>query len=259
MKGEISRVICGNHTYSVSDGSVVPVSNRVSNPSRGRSSARQSACFASRKSWVQVPSSPLRATPISGGRVGELHPPGDRRGLDPDHPLDPPEAAAVGSDEPGRESHGPATAGPRPPRSPATGARGLRPGSGGHNPWPTRLRCFGPRPGSIKRSRRTPVQTWRVYQPLVQSRSASTSSVGIDLRSAIDNCRWLEPSSIVRRHDAASRDGSPVVQPGRHRNAIGDEGRAFVGSAEPSVRTRRSCANAIDRSTPNQSTPARPT
>ena len=32
--------------------------NRVSNPSRGRSSARQSACFASRKSWVQVPSSP---------------------------------------------------------------------------------------------------------------------------------------------------------------------------------------------------------
>ena len=40
------------------DGSVSPVSNRVSNPSRGRSSARQSACFASRKSWVQVPSSP---------------------------------------------------------------------------------------------------------------------------------------------------------------------------------------------------------
>lgn len=48
-----------NRTYSVCSGSVVSVFNRVSNPSRGRSSARQSACFASRKSWVQVPSSPL--------------------------------------------------------------------------------------------------------------------------------------------------------------------------------------------------------
>ena len=182
-----------------------------------------------------------RATGRTRGPVTQFH-----RG----HPLDPPEAATAGRDQPDRRAAaGPLAAGPR-AGWPARAGRHRPPGSaaGSRSRW-SLAGCGRPRAGppGARRSASGHAEdhSASAYQPLVQSNRAPTRfrpSVEIGHRNQRagnvgPGDRWRQPAPITGpRWSPGSRRGAEPVRPGHDPPAGGQGPRP--GRHPPARRTQ---------------------